>query len=90
MNPLHPKWLSTFFNKISSTDGQEITRNSWLRSGITDPIKMGSSKLHSVESFLDICSDTDFVVNENPSQVEFTCPKLVNPLVASRGHRFRV
>ena len=22
----------------------------------------------------------DFVVNENPSQVEFACPKLVNPL----------
>ena len=27
-----------------------------------------------------VCNDIDFVVNENPSQVEFTCPKLVNPL----------
>ena len=40
---------------------------------------MGSSKLPSLDPFLDICSDTDFVVNENPSKVEFTCPKLVNP-----------
>ena len=60
--------------------GQEITRNGWLRAGITDAIKMGSSKLPSLDPFLDICSDIEFLVNENPSQVEFTCPKLVNPL----------
>ena len=41
---------------------------------------MGSSKLLSLDRFLYICCDIDFVVNENPSQVEFTCPKLVNPL----------
>ena len=74
------KWLSEFYNYISSLDGQEITRNGWLRAGITDAIKMGSSKLPSFDLFLDICSDIDFVVNENPSQVEFTSPKLVNPL----------
>ena len=32
---------------------------------------MGSSKLLSLDTFLDICSDIDFIVNENPSQVEF-------------------
>ena len=67
MKPLNAKWLSEFYNYINSSDGQEITRNGWLRDGITDTIKMGSSKLPSL-------------VNENPSQVEFTCPKLVNPL----------
>ena len=41
---------------------------------------MESSELPSLSPFLDICCDVDFVVNENPSQVEFTCPKLVNPL----------
>ena len=41
---------------------------------------MGSLKLPSLNPFLDICSDIDFIVNENPSQVEFTCPKHVNPL----------
>ena len=41
---------------------------------------MGSSKLLSLDTFLDICSDIDFIVNENPSQVEFNSPKLVNPL----------
>ena len=42
---------------------------------------MESSKLPSFDHFLlNICSDIDFLVNENPSQVESTCPKLVNPL----------
>ena len=76
--PLHAKWLSELYNYINSSDGQEITRNGWLRAGITDAIKMGSSTLPSLDAFLDICSQIDFVVNENPSQVEFTCPKPVN------------
>ena len=41
---------------------------------------MESSKLPSLDPFLDICSDIEFAVHENPSQVEFTCPKLVNQL----------
>ena len=56
MKPLHAKWLSEFYNYIKSSDGQEITRNAWLRSGITNAVKMGSSKLLSLDSFLDICS----------------------------------
>ena len=80
MKPQHAKWLSQLYNYINSSDGQEITRNGRLRAGITDAIKMGSSKLPLLDPFLDICSDIDFVVNENPNQVEFTCPKLVNPL----------
>ena len=80
MKTLYAKWLSEFYNYINSSDGQEITRNGWLRAGITDAIKMGSSKLPSLDLFLDICNDIDFVINENPSQAEFTCPKLVNPL----------
>ena len=65
---------------ITTSDGQEITRNGWLRAGNTDAIKMSSLKLPSLNPFLDICSDIEFIVNENPSQVEFTCPKHVNPL----------
>ena len=41
---------------------------------------MGSLKLPSRDPFLKICSDIDFAVNENLSQVEFTCPKLANQL----------
>ena len=77
---LHAKWLFEFYNYINSSDGQKITRNGWLRAGITDAIKMGGSKLPSLDPFLDICSDIDFVVNENSSQVEFTFPKLVHLL----------
>ena len=80
MEPLYEKWLSEFYNYISSLDGQEITQNGWLRAGITDAIKMWSSKLTSLNPFLDICSNKDFVVNGYPSQAEFTCPELVNPL----------
>ena len=45
MKPLHAKWLSECYNYISSSDGQKIKRNGWLRAGITDAIKMGTSKL---------------------------------------------
>ena len=80
MKTLYAKWLSEFYNYINSSDGQAITLNGWLKAGIRDAIKMGSSKVPSLDPFLDTCSDIDFVVNKNPSQIEFTCPKLVNPL----------
>ena len=39
MKPLlHAKWLSEFCKYINSSDGQEITRNGWLRAGIMDAI----------------------------------------------------
>ena len=41
---------------------------------------MGSLKLASLDLFLDICSDLDFIFNENPSLAEFSCPKFVNPI----------
>ena len=41
---------------------------------------MRSSKLPSLDPFLLKYSNIEFVVNENPSQVEFTCPKLMNLL----------
>ena len=80
MKLLHAKWLSEFYNYINSSDGQGITCNVWLRGGITGAIKMGSSKLPSLDLFLDICCNIDFVVNENPTQVGFTCPEIVSLL----------
>ena len=78
MKPLHARWLSEFYNYINSSDGHEITRNGCLRAGNTNAVKMGSLKLPSRDSFLDICSDIDSAVNENLSHVEFTCAKLVD------------
>ena len=83
MKALHAKWLSEFYNYINSSDGQEITCNGWLRAGITDAIKMRSSKLPSLDHFLDICSDIDFVINENPSQAEFTNFRVPRILIQS-------
>ena len=78
MKPLHAKWLSEFYNYINSSDGHDIICNGCLRAGNTDAIKMGSLKLPSRDSFLDIFSDIDFAVTGNLSQVEFTCAKLVD------------
>ena len=50
MKPLYAKLLSEFYNYIHLSDGQEITRNGWLRAGITEALKMGSSKLRQVTS----------------------------------------
>ena len=50
MKPLYAKLLSEFYNYIHFSDGQEITRNGWLRAGITEALKMGSSKLRHVTS----------------------------------------
>ena len=80
MKPLNAKQLSEFYNNINCSDGHETTRNGCLRAGITDAIKMGSLKLPSRDPFLNICSDINFAINENLSQVEFTCPKLANRL----------
>ena len=77
MKPLHAKWLSKFYNYINSSYGHKIRCNGRLSAGITDAIKMESSELPYL---LDICSDIVSVFNKNPSQVEFTYPKLVNPL----------
>ena len=79
MKPLHAKLLSEFYNYIYSSSGQEISRNGWLRAGITDAIKMGSSNAQSFSQHIQR-HNIDFVYNENPSQVQFTCPKLLNPL----------
>ena len=51
MKPLYAKWLSEFYNYINFSDGQEITRNGWLRAGITDAIKMGDFKITFTRSF---------------------------------------
>ena len=59
---LHAKWLSEFYNYINSSNDQESRLNSWFRFRITDAIKMGSSKLPSLDPFLEICSDIDFVI----------------------------
>lgn len=54
VKPLHAIWLIEYYNKMSSPEGQEVVQNGWLRSGITDAIKLGSSKLPSLDPFRDI------------------------------------
>ena len=55
LKPLHPKWLISFYNYMTTTKGQEVISNRWKRSGIYDSIILASSKLPALESFSDIC-----------------------------------
>ena len=64
------------YNYINSSDGQEITRNGWLRAGIADAIKMGSTQLPSLDPFQDISSTTNIGL-EDASKVS---PQLISPL----------
>ena len=50
---LHTKWLTSFYNYMTTTKGQEIISNEWKRSGIYD-ITLGSSKLPLLDPFPNI------------------------------------
>ena len=55
LKPLHPRWLTSFYNYMTTTKGQEIISNGWKRSGIYDAITLGSSKPPLLDRFFDIC-----------------------------------
>ena len=76
IKPLHAKWLSEFYNYINSSDGQEITRNGWLRAGIADAVKMGSTQLPSLDPFQDISSTTNIGL-EDASKVDIVIQTLI-------------
>ena len=49
LKPLHSKWLTSFYNYMTTTKGQEVISNGWKRSGIYDSITLGSSKLPALD-----------------------------------------
>ena len=53
-NPLHPKWLVKYHNKIMSENGSSVIINGWKAAGIYNAIKAGSSGLPSINPFKDI------------------------------------
>ena len=51
LKPLHADWIIEFFNLMTTNKGNEVIRNGWLSSGITDAIRLGLKNLPSLDPF---------------------------------------
>ena len=54
LKPLHAKWIIKLFNEMTSEAGKSVILNGWEKSGITDGIKLGKSKLTTLDPFHDM------------------------------------
>ena len=55
LKPLHAKWLTSFYNHMTTTKGQEVISNGWKKSGIYDAITLESNKPPPLNPFADLC-----------------------------------
>ena len=51
LKPLQAKWIIKLYDEMTSSSGKEVILKGWKRAGITDGIKMGSSKLPTLDPF---------------------------------------
>ena len=51
LKPLQAKWIIKLYDEMTSSSGKEVILKGWERAGITDGIKMGSSKLPTLDPF---------------------------------------
>ena len=51
LKPLQAKWIIKLYEEMTSSSGKEVILKGWERAGITDGIKMGSSKLSTLDPF---------------------------------------
>ena len=54
IKPIHAKWITEFYNHMSTEEGLNIVMNGWKRSGILDAIANGYSALPSIDPFQSI------------------------------------
>ena len=54
LKPLNAGWIIDFYNIMASNQGKEVILSGWLKSGITDAIKLGLSNLPPIDPFNDI------------------------------------
>jgi hypothetical protein len=54
LKPLQAEWLVTLYNELTSLENRGVILSGWRASGITDVVKMGSSKLPSLDPFQDL------------------------------------
>ena len=51
IKPIHAKWITQFYDHMSTEDGSKVIINSWKISGISDAVTNGSSSLLSLDPF---------------------------------------
>ena len=51
---IHAGWLVEFCNHMTTSKGKEIIDSGWKAAGISDTVKLGSSKLPPIDPFHDI------------------------------------
>ena len=54
--PIHSKWVTQFYNHMSTKDDFKVIINVWKRSCIFEPLINGSSALLSIDLFQDIAA----------------------------------
>ena len=58
IKPIHAGWLVEFYNHMTTSKGKEIIDSGWKAAGISDAVKLGSSKLSSNRHLLALCAAT--------------------------------
>ena len=71
LKPLHAGWVVDFYNHVTSAEGKKIVLNGWKAAGIYDALKLGGSKLPSIDPFHDI--DPLILENSVDTNVEAVC-----------------
>ena len=54
IKPIHAGWLVEFYNHMTTSKGKEIIDSGWKVTGISDAVKLGSSKLPPIDPFHEI------------------------------------
>ena len=52
--PIHAGWLVEFYNHMTTSKGKEIINSGWKAAGISDAVKLDSSKLPPTDPLHDI------------------------------------
>ena len=51
LKPLQAKWIIKLYDEMTSSSGKEVILKGWGKAGITDGIKMGRSKISTLDPF---------------------------------------
>ena len=54
IKPIHAGWLVEFYKHITNSKGKEIIDSGWKAAGISDAVKLSSSKLPRIDPFHNI------------------------------------
>ena len=70
LKPLHASWVVDLYNYLTTTQGKVIIENGWKKSGVTEAIEGGYTKLQALDPFESI---DPIMSKENPSTLCTDC-----------------